>query len=96
MSWRFRSTRVGFYGDGRLFSMTSPKEFLTFPLLRPHERARLAAFVARCADRGLKLVGEVDLDDGRRASAAAREEDGAFGLALLTFRVTPQAAPPRD
>jgi protoporphyrinogen oxidase len=28
--------------------MTSPKEFLTFPLLRPHERARLAAFVARC------------------------------------------------
>ena len=39
---------VGFYGDGRLFSMTSPKEFLTFPLLRPWERARLAAFVARC------------------------------------------------
>ena len=46
--WRFRPTRVGFYGDGRLFSMTSPKEFLTFPLLRPHERARLGAFVARC------------------------------------------------
>ncbi|NUT55788.1 MAG: FAD-dependent oxidoreductase [Thermoleophilia bacterium] len=47
-TWRFRPTRVGFYGDGRLFSMTSPKEFLTFPLLRPRERARLAAFVARC------------------------------------------------
>jgi protoporphyrinogen oxidase len=46
--WRFRPTRVGFYGDGRLFSMTSPKEFLTFPILRPHERARLALFVARC------------------------------------------------
>src|SRR4030095_2437620 len=46
--WRFRPTRGGFSGDGRLFSMTSPKEFLTFPLLRPHERARLAAFVARC------------------------------------------------
>ncbi len=46
--WRFRPTKVGFYGDGRLFSMTSPKEFLTFPLLRPHDRARLAAFVARC------------------------------------------------
>ena len=46
--WRFQPTKVGFYGDGRLFSMTSPKEFLTFPLLRPHERARLAAFVARC------------------------------------------------
>ncbi|HJU47819.1 MAG TPA: FAD-dependent oxidoreductase, partial [Gaiellaceae bacterium] len=30
------------------FSMTSPKEFLTFPLLRPLDRVRLAAFVARC------------------------------------------------
>ncbi len=57
--WRFRPTKVGFYGDGRLFSMTSPKEFLTFPLLRPHERARLAAFVARC-----QLTKEHDkLDD---------------------------------
>ncbi len=46
--WRFRPTKVGFYDDGRLFSMTSPKEFLTFPLLRPHERARLGSFVARC------------------------------------------------
>ena len=57
--WRFRPTRVGFYGDGRLFSMTSPKEFLTFPLLRPRERARLALFVARC-----QLTKEHDrLDD---------------------------------
>jgi protoporphyrinogen oxidase len=46
--FRFRPTKVGFYDDGRLFSMTSPKEFLTFPILRPWERARLAAFVARC------------------------------------------------
>jgi protoporphyrinogen oxidase len=46
--FRFRPTKVGFYGDGRLFSMTSPKEFLTFPLLRAHERVRLALFVARC------------------------------------------------
>lgn len=46
--FRFRPTRVGFYGDGRLFSMTSPKEFLRFPLLAPHDRARLALFVARC------------------------------------------------
>ena len=46
--FRFRPTKVGFYDGGRLFSMTSPKEFLTFPLLRPWERARLAAFVARC------------------------------------------------
>ena len=46
--FRFRPTKVGFYGDGRVFSMTSPREFLTFPLLRPRDRARLAAFVARC------------------------------------------------
>jgi len=46
--WRYRPTKVGFYGDGRVFSMTSPKEFLTFPLLRPLDRARLATFVARC------------------------------------------------
>lgn len=46
--FRFRPTKVGFYGGGRLFSMTSPKEFLTFPLLKPWERMRLAAFVARC------------------------------------------------
>jgi protoporphyrinogen oxidase len=46
--FRFRPTKVGFYGDGRLFSMTSPREFLTFPLLRPRDRARLATFVVRC------------------------------------------------
>jgi protoporphyrinogen oxidase len=46
--FRLRPTKVGFYGDGRLFSMTSPREFLTFPLLRPRDRARLAAFVVRC------------------------------------------------
>lgn len=54
--------------------------------------ADIRSLVARCADRGLTLVGELDLDDGRRARAAEREEDGAFGLALLTFRVTPRAA----
>jgi protoporphyrinogen oxidase len=46
--FRFRPTKVGFYDDGRVFSMTSPKEFLTFPLLRMHDRIRLASFVARC------------------------------------------------
>ena len=46
--FRFRPTRVGFYADGRLFSMTSPKELLTFPLLPPLDRVRLGAFVARC------------------------------------------------
>jgi protoporphyrinogen oxidase len=47
-SFRFQPTKVGFYDDGRLFSMTTPKEALTFPLLTPLERVRLGAFVARC------------------------------------------------
>ena len=77
--------RVGFYGDDSLFSMTTPKEFLKFPILRPVERARLAAFVARC--QLIKSYEELDdvplarLADrcaaaGRRASleAAARLE----------------------
>jgi protoporphyrinogen oxidase len=46
--FRFRPTKVGFYDSGRVFSMTSPKEFLTFPLLRPIDRIRLARFVMRC------------------------------------------------
>lgn len=54
--------------------------------------ADLRSLVARCADRGLKLVGALDVDDSLRARHAQREETGAFGLALLTFRVSP----PRD
>jgi protoporphyrinogen oxidase len=46
--FRFRPTAVGFYDDDRLFSMTTPKEFLRFPILAPHDRVRLASFVARC------------------------------------------------
>jgi protoporphyrinogen oxidase len=46
--FRFRPTGVGFYDDGRLFSMSSLREFLTFPLLPLQDRFRLAAFVARC------------------------------------------------
>ena len=46
--FRFRPTKVGFYDAERVFSMTSPKEFLTFPLLKPIDRVRLAKFVARC------------------------------------------------
>ena len=33
---------VGFYDDARLFSMSSLREFLTFPLLPLHDRVRLA------------------------------------------------------
>jgi len=56
--WRWRPTKVGFYDLGRLFSMTSPKEFLTFPVLRPHDRIRLATFVARC--QLIKSYDELD------------------------------------
>jgi protoporphyrinogen oxidase len=46
--FRFRPTGVGFYDDGRLFSMSSLREFLTFPLLPLQSRLRLATFVLRC------------------------------------------------
>jgi protoporphyrinogen oxidase len=46
--FRFRPTRVGFYDDGRLFSMTSVRELLAFPLLPFHDRLRLGAFAASC------------------------------------------------
>jgi protoporphyrinogen oxidase len=57
--FRFRGTRVGFYDDGRLFSMSSLREFLTFPLLGLPDRLRLASFVAQCRVRG----DEAQLDD---------------------------------
>ncbi len=56
--WRFRPTKVGFYDGGRLFSMTSPKEFLTFPVLKMHDRLRLGSFVARC--QLIKSYDEID------------------------------------
>jgi protoporphyrinogen oxidase len=60
--FRFRPTEVGFYGANRLFSMTSPKDFLRFPILRPWERARLAAFVAHCQlIKGYEKLDEVPL-----------------------------------
>jgi protoporphyrinogen oxidase len=46
--FRFRPTKVGFYDRGRLFSMTSVRELLTFPLLGPLGRLRLGAFAAHC------------------------------------------------
>ena len=46
--FRFRRLGVGFYHDGRLASMSTPRELATFPGLRGRDRLRLAAFVARC------------------------------------------------
>jgi protoporphyrinogen oxidase len=45
---RFSHTGVGFWHAGRLTSMSSLRELLTFPSLRPIDRVRLGAFVARC------------------------------------------------
>ncbi len=56
--FRFRRTGVGFYHDGRLASMSSLRELLSFPALGPADRLRLGAFVARC-----QLIGDhADLD----------------------------------
>ena len=50
--FRFRHTRVGFYQAGRVTSMSSLPELLTFPGLRAVDRVRLGAFVARCQLKG--------------------------------------------
>ena len=47
-SIRWRRLGVGFFHDGRLASMSTPRELLTFPGLRARDRVRLVAFVARC------------------------------------------------
>jgi protoporphyrinogen oxidase len=46
---RWRPLGVGFYHDGRLASMSTPREALTFPGLKGRDKARMAAFVARCS-----------------------------------------------
>jgi protoporphyrinogen oxidase len=50
--FRFRTTRVGFYQAGQVTSMSSVRQLLTFPGLRPVDRVRLGAFVARCQLKG--------------------------------------------
>jgi len=45
---RWRPLGVGFFHDGRLASMSTPREALTFPGLSLRDKARMAAFVARC------------------------------------------------
>jgi protoporphyrinogen oxidase len=47
-SVRWRRLGVGFYQDGRLASMSTPRELLSFPGLTTADRARLVAFVLRC------------------------------------------------
>ncbi|MCW2985536.1 MAG: FAD-dependent oxidoreductase [Conexibacter sp.] len=50
--FRFATTRVGFYQQGRLTSMSTPRELLTFPGLSAIDRVRLGAFAARCQLKG--------------------------------------------
>jgi protoporphyrinogen oxidase len=57
--FRFRTTGVGFYQQGRLTSMSSAKELLTFPGLSMLDRVRLGAFAARCQMK----PGYADLED---------------------------------
>jgi len=45
---RWRPLGVGFFHDGRLASMSTPREALTFPGLSLRDKVRMAAFVARC------------------------------------------------
>ena len=47
--FRFRRIGSGFYHEGRLASMSTPRELLTFPGLALRDRLRLAAFGVRCA-----------------------------------------------
>lgn len=71
--FRFRPTGVGFYDDGRLFSMNSLREFLTFPLLPLHDRLRLASFVVRCQlTSDQDRLDETPLDDWLRSLCGRR------------------------
>ena len=71
--FRFRPTGVGFYDDGRLFSMNSLREFLTFPLLPLHDRFRLASFVLRCRLKSESSeLDETPLEDWLRKSCGKR------------------------
>jgi protoporphyrinogen oxidase len=59
LSIRWRPLGVGFYQQGRLCSMSTPREVLAFPGLRPDDKARLAAFVLRCG----RIDDHTALDD---------------------------------
>lgn len=56
---RFRPLGAGFYNDGAVASMSTPRELLTFPGLRPDDRLRLVGFILRCR----LLKDQAPLDD---------------------------------
>lgn len=48
--------------------------------------ADVRSLIARAAEQGLSLVGDLDLEDSRRARNVQSVETASFGLAMLTFR----------
>lgn len=71
--FRFRRIGSGFYHDGRLASMSTPGELLTFPGLGPTDRLRLAAFGVRCAmTRDGAALEEVPIEEWVRRTSGDR------------------------
>jgi protoporphyrinogen oxidase len=71
--FRFRRSGVGFYHDGELASMSTVRELLTFPGLRPTDRLRLAAFVGHCQlKRDYVDLEDVSLEDWLRRLCGRR------------------------
>jgi protoporphyrinogen oxidase len=68
---RWRPLGVGFYHEGALASMSTPRELLRFPGLSPADRARLVAFVARC-----KLISDQDALDREPIESWTRRTGG--------------------
>ena len=63
-SFRFRRSGVGFYHQGELASMSTPRELLTFPGLTAVDRMRLVAFIARCqVGDSYERLEEVPIED---------------------------------
>ena len=74
--FQFRPTMTGFYDNERLFSMSTLREFATFPLLAPHDRARLATFVLRCQrTKDGDSLDDVPLLDWLRRTCGKRTVD---------------------
>jgi protoporphyrinogen oxidase len=72
-SLRMRRLGVGFFHDGRLASMSTPRELLTFPGLAPRDRARLVSFVARCQlRRDNAALEDMPLEDWLRRTGGDR------------------------
>jgi len=66
-SVQFSPAGNGFWDGRRLVSMNSLAEFLRFPVLRPHERIRLASFVLRCQlEKHPERLDQVPLEDWLR------------------------------